>query len=183
MDDPFKALAETSQKDVLTKIQSYNDEMTISQVVRFFERQGIPMTKTMIQNYVRVDVLPPPADKRYYTKRHLLFLYIIDNLKTVFSLDEIKRVFAPVIKDTTTFDDDVMDMFLVYKSYVTFYEETIETFKAELPSLMEQYSDLTGKNFINNDKNENLILFMHQIKLMAQSAASKQMVNLMSENE
>jgi DNA-binding transcriptional MerR regulator len=102
------------------KLRGYNDEMTISQVVKFFERHGIFFTKTMIQNYVRVEVLPPPADKRYYTKKHLLFLYMIDGLKNVYSLEEIKKAFAPVILSF-----DTSDMYMIYNRYAAFYESFI----------------------------------------------------------
>lgn len=52
----------------------------------------------MIQNYVRVGVIPPPVDKRYYTKNHLILLTLVDNLKLIYSLDEIKTLFGPILK-------------------------------------------------------------------------------------
>ena len=48
----------------------------------------------MIQHYVRIQLLPPPLQKRYYTHAHLQMLFIINHLKEVFALDEIKALFA-----------------------------------------------------------------------------------------
>ena len=78
----------------LPDIENYTDEMTISQVIRFFERRGTFFTKTMIQNYVKVNVLPPPLNKRYYSKNHLILLSFIDHFKSVYSLEEIKAIFS-----------------------------------------------------------------------------------------
>lgn len=72
----------------------YNNQMTISQVVIFFKRHNIVYTKTMIQHYMRINLLPPPLEKRYYTHEHLQMLFIIDYLKSVYALDEIKEMFV-----------------------------------------------------------------------------------------
>jgi len=55
-------------KDGQVRIATLSDELTISQVVKFFERQGRSFTKTMIQNYVRVGVLPPPVQEILHQK-------------------------------------------------------------------------------------------------------------------
>jgi len=107
------------------KLKGYSDSLSLAQVVTFFERHGILFTKTMIQNYVRVEVLPPPLNKRFYTKKHLLLLYMIDNLKNIFSLDEIKRAFSPVL---SMFDE--CDMVMVYNCYAQFYENSITEYAA-----------------------------------------------------
>lgn len=81
-------------RDPLKDIHNYSGGMTISQVVRFFERQGMPFTKTMIQNYVRIGLLPPPEEKRLYGRGHLTMLALIHSLKPVFSLEEIGALFT-----------------------------------------------------------------------------------------
>lgn len=81
--------------DPLKDLHNYSGDMTISQVVRFFERRDIKFTKTMIQNYVRVGVLEPP-DGRVYHAGHLKTLVLIEYLKQVYSLDEIKSLFETI---------------------------------------------------------------------------------------
>jgi len=78
--------------DPLRDLHNYKKEMTISQVIKFFQRKGIDFTKTMIQNYVRVGVIDPPYG-RFYIDRHMKALAMLEFLKPVYSLDEIKYIF------------------------------------------------------------------------------------------
>ena len=73
----------------------------------------------MIQNYVRVGVLPPPVDKRYYTRDHLVLLTLIDSLKSIYSLDEIKTLLEPVRNNPDIFEDDLIKANDVYRNYIT----------------------------------------------------------------
>ncbi len=76
----------------LENIGMYNQNLLLSQVVDFFERRNIFLTKTAIQNYVRIGLLPKPLGGRYYTRGHLIILVMIDKLKECFSLEEIKAI-------------------------------------------------------------------------------------------
>jgi len=86
-------------QDILQGIHQYNRHLTISQVVTFFERKEITVTKSMIQNYVRDGLLPPPVNKRYYTHKHLAALALIDSLKTVYEMTAIKAVLSPLMDE------------------------------------------------------------------------------------
>ena len=86
-------------QDILHDIHQYNHQLTISQVVTFFERKGLKVTKSMIQNYVRDGLLPPPVNNRYYTHSHLAALALIDNLKTVYDMAAIKAALRPLMDD------------------------------------------------------------------------------------
>jgi len=69
--------------------------MTISQVLLFFERQGIEITRAMIQNYIRLGIMPSPVNKRHYTHKHLAALAMITRLKTVFDMPTIQEAMEP----------------------------------------------------------------------------------------
>ena len=84
-------------QDILRDISQYTKQFTISQVVTFFDRKGLLITKSMIQNYVRDGLLPPPSNKRYYTHKHLATLALITKLKTVFEMSDIKAAMSPYI--------------------------------------------------------------------------------------
>jgi len=83
----------------LSDIRHYSPTMTISQVLKFCEKKGMAITRAMIQNYIRAGLLPPPADKRFYTHKHLAVLTMIDRLKTVFDIPTIQGALAPYIDD------------------------------------------------------------------------------------
>ena len=53
------------------------------------------LTKTMINNYAKEDILPPPVKKKY-TKEHVLYLLFIYYYKGILSLDDIKTLFQPI---------------------------------------------------------------------------------------
>lgn len=164
--------------NILKNIESYNDEMTISQVVRFFERQGINFTKTMIQNYVRVGILPPPIDRRYYIKKHLILLTIINSLKEVYSLEEIGNIFKPIMNDSDTFDDDIIDMGYIYNEYILLYEKFIKEFNKSIPGLLDMVSDTTSKFDINEKDKDSVSFFLIMLTLMTQGIVTKELVKL-----
>ena len=83
--------------DPLNDIRQYPENMKISQVMKFFEKKGIGITRAMIQNYVRDGLLPPPVNKRIYTHKHLAALITIDRLKTVFDMPTIHAILMPHI--------------------------------------------------------------------------------------
>lgn len=53
------------------------------------------LTKTMINNYTKNDVLPPPEKKRY-SKDHMCLLILLYYFKNVLSIDDIQRIFHPL---------------------------------------------------------------------------------------
>lgn len=85
--------------NILSDIHQYNQTLTISQVVKFFEKKGIHVTKSMIQNYVRDGLLPPPINKRHYTPKHLTTLALIHYLKNIYEITAIKNALAPFMEE------------------------------------------------------------------------------------
>ena len=53
------------------------------------------LTKTMINNYAKNNLLPPP-DKKKYTRGHLLILVFIYYFKNILSIRDIDRVLKPI---------------------------------------------------------------------------------------
>lgn len=164
-----------------SELHTFNDEMTVSQVVRFFEKYNIHFTKTMIQNYVRVGVIPPPFEKRYYTKRHLTLLFLINNLKNIYSLEDIKDIFSPILKDPETFDDDLIDVTDIYKDYTELYEYAVAQWDKTLPETLKKVEQIIKERKVENDDKEIVKVFMTLLMIMAQSIAMKQMVKYIHE--
>ena len=53
------------------------------------------LTKTMINNYTKNDLLPPP-NKKKYSKEHLLTLILIYYLKNILSINDIQTILNPI---------------------------------------------------------------------------------------
>ncbi len=56
------------------------------------------MTKTMINNYAKNDLLPPP-EKKKYNKEHIMLLIFIYYLKNILSISDIDRLLKPLRDD------------------------------------------------------------------------------------
>lgn len=158
-------------------LHTFNDEMTISQVVRFFERNDYEFTKTMIQNYIRIGVLPPPVNKRYYTKNHLMLLSLIYRLKAVFSLDEIKAVFMPILKESDTFDDDLINTETLYKAYQSLQMKGLKQWEEYLPDKIAWTDEFIQGQNINSEEMDSVRAFMVVLTLMAKIATMKQLLD------
>ncbi len=53
------------------------------------------LTKTMVNNYVKNDLLPPP-DRKKYSKEHLLTLIFIYYFKNALSIQDIRSILHPI---------------------------------------------------------------------------------------
>lgn len=64
------------------------------------------LTKTMINNYAKNDLLPPPTKKKY-SKDHMISLILIYYLKYFLSISDIETVIKPLNEGYFGRDDDV----------------------------------------------------------------------------
>lgn len=119
----------------------YSEKMQISQVVMFFEKKGYHITKTMIQNYIRQEVLPPVAGKRYYGKYHILIISMIEIMKKRFSFQEIKAFFEIVIPEVFTENSDDYKEVIIKNNEIVFpvYENMYNAYNNSLVSWCEEY--------------------------------------------
>ena len=136
-------------RNILENIESYNNEMTVSQVIRFFEGYGMYFTKTMIQNYIRVGIMPPPAKKRYYLRTHIIFLAIIYEFKEIYSLPEIGKFLELYIEP-----DDGNKITEVYEEFHSLYDKcyNLTLHKKMLPLMVQSVvNKKIVKNMMDND--------------------------------
>lgn len=82
------------------------------------------LTKTMINNYTKHDLLPPPIKKKY-SKEHLLSLIFIYYLKNILSINDIHTLLEPLTekyfgnKDGFNFEDIYTEIFKLEKEEST----------------------------------------------------------------
>ena len=57
------------------------------------EKEEKLITKTMINNYVKQDIIKPPVNKKY-NKEHMASLFVIFILKQVYSINDIKKLIS-----------------------------------------------------------------------------------------
>ena len=61
------------------------------------------ITKTMINNYVKHEVIKPPVNKKY-NREHIAYLFVIFILKQNYSMDEIKKLITLALDTSSTED-------------------------------------------------------------------------------
>lgn len=79
------------------------------------------LTKTMINNYTKNDLLPPPVKKKY-SKEHLLCLIFIYYLKNILSINDIHTILNP-ITDKYFGNKDGFDMQDIYREIFNIEKE------------------------------------------------------------
>ena len=134
----------------LSDIRHYSPKLTISQLIKFFEKKEMSLTRGMVQNYIRDGLLPPPAGKRFYTHKHVAALVIICKLKTVFDIPTIQKSLVPLM------DDEGLPL------------ETYSQLIDKVPGLLETILD-TGELQYNNIQ---LMLLTAELKHQVSSSAS-----------
>ena len=90
------------------------------------------LTKTMINNYAKSDLLPPPVRKKY-TKEHLLVMTFIYYFKSVMSIGDIEVILNPITE--RYFGKSNMCMKDIYT----------EILKLEMPQIAKLENDLKEK--------------------------------------
>ena len=81
-----------------------NIDLYMDQVTTFMDRhltsskrysEDKLLTKTMINNYTKNELLPPP-NKKKYTKEHMFLLIFIYYFKNILSINDIQNIFNPL---------------------------------------------------------------------------------------
>lgn len=97
-------LESVAQIDFVKSSDIPNIDLYMDQVTTFMEKElestkRYPddkiLTKTMINNYAKNDLLPPP-DKKKYSKEHLMLLSFIYYLKSILSIKDIETLLKPM---------------------------------------------------------------------------------------
>lgn len=142
-----------------------NIELYMDQVTSFIDNQlsGTKrhendklLTKTMINNYTKNDLLPPPVKKKY-SKEHLLSLILIYYMKNILSISDIHTILAPITekyfgnKDGFNFEDIYTEIFNMEKiestkilkefsKKYTIAKDTFKDFPEEDQDLLQTFS-------------------------------------------
>lgn len=88
------------------------------------------LTKTMINNYAKNDLLPPPSKKRY-SKEHVILLTFIYYFKSILSINDIKTILGPI---TDNYFDDTSKISLtdIYNVIYTTENDIYESVKNDI---------------------------------------------------
>ena len=88
------------------------------------------LTKTMINNYAKNNLLPPPVKKKY-SKEHLLIMIFIYYFKNFLSIKDIETMLEPITDKYFDTDQD-FDITSIYKEVCELEKSRIPEFEKEI---------------------------------------------------
>ena len=115
----------------MDQVTTFMDENLLD--VKRYEDDKI-LTKTMINNYTKNDLLPPPVKKKY-SKEHIYVLTFIYYLKNILSISDIQKLLNP-LTDKFFNKEELPDL-----EYI--YSEIYNMEKAQIASLSKDVVERT----------------------------------------
>ena len=137
--------------DDIPNIDLYMDQVTtfmdkhLKSSKRFSEDKLL--TKTMINNYTKNELLPPPSKKKY-TKEHMFLLIFIYYFKNILSISDIQSIFNPL---TERYYGDKSNIKLedIYEEIFRLEKEQTDALTKDMIRKMtkakESFSEVTNK--------------------------------------
>ena len=102
--DEVRKLAQQMEKapqilpEEIPDLEIYMDQLTtyLDKRLGFYNREGESpfVTRSMVNNYSKAKLLPPPAAKRY-SRVHVMLLSLVCQLKRIFTIQDLGRLLAP----------------------------------------------------------------------------------------
>ncbi|WP_270567616.1 DUF1836 domain-containing protein [Clostridium beijerinckii] len=103
------------------------------------------LTKTMINNYAKGNLLMKIKNKKY-TKNHLILMGLIYNLKGALSLTDIKTILSPIIDAFEK--EEEYPLHDIYQSFLDIYDSNLDDLKSSSTKIHDNIAKL-----INNEDN------------------------------
>lgn len=105
----------------IPNIDLYMDQVTTFMESRLKKSTRNPgedkvLTKTMINNYAKNDLLPPPIKKKY-SKEHVMLLVFIYYYKGILSINDIQELFKPITDKFFNTKED-FDLEKIYETVI-----------------------------------------------------------------
>lgn len=118
----------------LPNIDLYMDQVTTFMEAQLESTKRYPddkiLTKTMINNYAKNDLLPSP-DKKRYSKEHMLLLIFIYYFKNILSINDIQTLLGPITEKYFKSDGE-QNLTYIYNEVFSLEHAQIENLKKDL---------------------------------------------------
>ena len=125
----------------MDQVTTFMDEQLAS--TKRYEDDKI-LTKTMIKNYAKNHLLPPPVKKKY-SREHVLILIFIYYFKNILSIKDIETVLKPLTEKYFS-GESSMDLASIYREICEIEQDRVEplkeTVKTAYEKSMSAFSDL-----------------------------------------
>lgn len=141
--ESFDRISYVKSSDI-PNIDLYMDQVTTFMDKNFRKNTRYPsddkiMTKTMINNYAKNDLLPPPFRKKY-SREHILILIFIYYYKGILSISDIQTLLGPITEKFFHKDEEI-DIQSIYEEVFQVGYGQIEALKQHV---MAEYDCAMG---------------------------------------
>lgn len=132
--ESFDSIGHINASDI-PNIDLYMDQVTtfmdknLRKGARYPDADKV-MTKTMINNYAKNDLLPPPVKKKY-SREHVLVLIFIYYYKGILSISDIQTLLGPVTENFFK-KDEGFDIQAVYDEVFSMKDRQMERLKEDI---------------------------------------------------
>ena len=135
-------LKSLSNIDYIRPEEIPNIDLYMDQVTTFMDKQLAStkryeddkiLTKTMINNYTKNHLLPPPVKKKY-SREHVLILIFIYYFKNILSIRDIETILRPLTEKYFS-GENSMDLSSVYEEVCQMEKERIEPLQDAVKAL------------------------------------------------
>lgn len=131
------------------------------------------LTKTMINNYTKNDLLPSP-NKKKYSKEHILLLIFIYYFKNILTINDIQSIFGPLTKKYYGGESDI-GLEEIYKTVFSYQKDQIDTIIKDVIKKFNKSKD-TFEGLEEDEDKEFLNVFSFICMLSFDVYVKKQMI-------
>ena len=128
------------------------------------------ITPAMINNYVKLGIVPPPKKKRY-SKEHICYLFIITTLKSVIPIPAISQLIKNQTKNRTVYE--LYDIFC--EAYENMLREAVATSRAIIQENGESIEDAISELalFMSINAGTTQLIAGNGLKLLVEESAEE----------
>ncbi len=148
--------------DEMPNIDLYMDQLTsfmgerLKKTTRYPDTDKI-LTKTMINNYAKNDLLPPPVKKKY-SRDHLILLLYIYYCKSILSISDIQTLLEP-LKERFNLGSDELNLSSIYESTYELQKESLEPAIEDVKKKYERALETYTEEDLTEEEREKMQLF------------------------
>lgn len=135
------------------------------------------LTKTMINNYAKNNLLPAP-NKKKYSKEHILLLIFIYYFKNILSINDIEELFRPITTGHFARKDD-LPLEDIYREIFSLESKEMEHLREDVKAKYERAGGTFMDDSLAEEDREYLQLFSFICELSFDVYLKKQMVEQM----
>lgn len=150
----------------------YSDQVVSfinSELSLYGKSGGEVLTKTMLSNYVKNGLIPPP-DKKKYDSEQMIMLELILCLKNAFKMDDIKTLMKPFVESRKDEFDEQVSFNEIYDKLEPVYAKKRKEMAEELISDIDVVKEAVRDTGLNDDDMTEMFLYIMIIAMKIDTA-------------